>query len=372
MGMQIQAAVLVAPNMPFRIETITLDEPRAGEVLVKLAACGVCHSDWHVVTGATKQPLPVICGHEGAGIVEAIGDGVTHLTVGDHVILNWAPACGDCFYCQQGQPNLCATYTDPLWAGMMLDGTSRLHRLDGTPVYSYCGTAAFADYTVVPAPSCVPIRRDFSLVTASLIGCAVATGVGAAWITADVQAGMSAVVIGCGGVGLNTIQGAALRGAAPVIAVDIHAGKLDIAQAFGATHGILHTDAASTLSAIRALTGGRGADVSFEAVGLPDLQELAFAAARPGGTVVLEGLSAMGTATNLPGALITRQEKTIKGSYYGSVDARTDFPRFVEEAAAGRLQLDALVSRTWGLSEINEAFADMLTGSVARGVIVFP
>lgn len=212
MPIQIRAAVLEAANTPFRIETLTLDEPKAGEVRVKLAACGVCHSDWHVATGATKQPFPVICGHEGSGVVESVGEGVTDLAPGDHVILNWAPACGECFYCQHNQSNLCSTFTDPLWEGVMLDGTTRLHRADGSPVYAYCGLAAFADYTVVPSQACIKIRDDFSLVTASLIGCAVATGVGAAWYTADVQPGTSVVVIGCGGVGLNTVQGAALRG----------------------------------------------------------------------------------------------------------------------------------------------------------------
>lgn len=369
MPMQIRAAVLEAPQTPFRIETLTLDEPRAGEVRVKLAACGVCHSDWHVATGATKQPFPVVCGHEGAGVVESVGAGVTTLKPGDHVILNWAPACGECFYCQHDQPNLCSTFTDPLWEGTMLDGTTRLHRADGSPVYAYCGLAAFAEHTVVPYQACVPIRPDFSLTTASLIGCAVATGVGAAWYTADVQAGTSVVVIGCGGVGLNTIQGAAQRGASVIIGVDTNPAKLDIAKTFGATHGVLADEHA--LAEIRALTGGRGAEYSFEAVGTPALQEFAFAAARPGGMVILEGLSPMGTATNLPGAVITRQEKTIKGSYYGSVDGRRDFPLFVEETVAGHLKLEALISRTWALEQINEAYAEMLTGGVARGVIVF-
>ncbi|MDZ4767854.1 MAG: Zn-dependent alcohol dehydrogenase [Chloroflexota bacterium] len=367
MPMQIRAAVLDAAHTPFRIETLTLDEPRAGEVRVRLASCGVCHSDWHIVTGATRQPFPIVCGHEGAGVVESVGAGVTTLAPGDHVILNWAPACGECFYCQHHQTNLCSTFTDPLWQGTMLDGTVRLHRADGSPVYAYCGLAAFAEYTVVPFQACVRIRQDFSLTTASLIGCAVATGVGAAWYTADVQPGSTVVVIGCGGVGLNTIQGAAERGAVVIIGVDVNPAKQAIARTFGATH-FVHEN---VLAEIRALTGGHGADYSFEAVGTPALQELAFGAARPGGMVILEGLSPMGTATNLPGALITRQEKTIKGSYYGSVDAPRDFPLFVEAATAGRLTLDALVSRTWALDEINAAYADMLTGGVARGVIVF-
>ncbi len=366
--MRIQAAVLHQPNTPFVIETLDLADPRAGEVRVKLTACGVCHSDYHLVSGSTKHPLPVVAGHEGAGVVEAVGDGVTHVHVGDHVVLNWCPACGECFYCQHDQPNLCDTFTAPIWAGTMLDGTTRLSR-NGDPVYAYCGLAAFAEYTVVPEQSCVPVRPDVPLTTASLVGCAVATGVGAALYTSPVQAGESVVVIGCGGVGLNTLQGAALAGATTIIAVDSNPAKEALARQFGATDFIVASD--HVVADVRALTGGRGADRSFEAVGLPALQELAFAAARPGGAVILAGLSPMGSATNLPGAIITREEKTIKGSYYGSVDAQRDFPLLLDYYVDGKLKLDELVSRHWRLDQINEAFAEMLTGTVARGVIVF-
>ena len=366
--MQIQAAVLYEPKTPFIIETVTLDDPKAGEVRVKIAACGVCHSDYHLVSGTTKHPLPVVAGHEGAGIVDAVGAGVTHVQRGDHVVLNWCPACGECYYCQHGQPNLCDTYTTPIWNGTMLDGTSRLS-LKGEPVYAYCGLAAFAEYAVVPAPSCIRIRRDIPLTTASLVGCAVATGVGAAIYTSPVQQGESVVVFGCGGVGLNVLQGAALGGATMIIAVDTQPSKEALAREFGATHFLVSSD--HVLQDIRDLTGGRGADRSFEAVGLPKLQELAFEAARPGGSVVLAGLSAMGSATNLPGAVITRTEKTIKGSYYGSVDARRDFPLLLDYYLDGTLKLDELVSQHWRLDQINEAFDVMLTGEVARGVIVF-
>ncbi len=366
--MRIQAAVLHQPNTPFVIETLDLADPRAGEVRVKLTACGVCHSDYHLVSGSTKHPLPVVAGHEGAGVVEAVGDGVTHVQVGDHVVLNWCPACGECFYCQHDQPNLCDTFTGPIWAGTMLDGTTRLS-LNGDPVYAYCGLAAFAEYTVVPEQSCIPVRKDVPLTTASLVGCAVATGVGAALYTSPVQTGDSVVVIGCGGVGLNTLQGAALAGATTIIAVDANPAKETLARQFGATDFVVASD--HVLADVRALTGGRGADRSFEAVGLPALQELAFAAARPGGSVILAGLSPMGSATNLPGAIITREEKTIKGSYYGSVDAQRDFPLLLDYYVDGKLKLDELVSRHWRLDQINQAFAEMLTGTVARGVIVF-
>jgi NDMA-dependent alcohol dehydrogenase len=365
--MQIQAAVLQAAKTPFQIETLTLDAPRDGEVLVRIVASGVCHSDYHLATGDTRHPLPVVCGHEGAGVVEAVGPGVTRAQVGDHVTLSWTPDCGHCFYCERGQPNLCETYTEPIWNGVMLDGTTRLHRANGEPVYAYCGLATFAEYAVVPEQSCVPIRKDVPLEVAALVGCAVATGVGSVLYTADVKAGETVVVLGCGGVGLNVVQGAALAGAETIIAVDVNDAKMQLARDFGATHTLYSN--AQTAADIRALTGGRGADYAFEAVGLPVLQELALEVIRPGGMAVLAGLSPMGTATNLPGAVLTRTEKTVKGSYYGSVNPQRDFPHFIDLYADGRLKLDQLISREYRLDQINEAFASMLSGEVARGII---
>jgi S-(hydroxymethyl)glutathione dehydrogenase / alcohol dehydrogenase len=366
--MQIRAAVLKTPKTPFSLESLTLDAPRQGELLVKIAACGVCHSDYHLATGTTRHPMPVVCGHEGAGVVEAVGSGVTRLGVGDHVTLSWTPDCGECFYCQRGRPNLCETFTEPIWSGTMLDGTTRLHR-NGDSVYHYCGLATFAEYVVVPQESCVPIRKDVPLQVAALVGCAVATGVGSVLYTAGVRPAESVVVLGCGGVGLNIVQGAALAGAYPIIAVDLNESKMALARQFGATHALISGD--DTLAQIRALTNGRGADYTFEAVGVPALQEFALEAIRPGGMVVLAGLSPMGTGTNLPGAIITRQEKTVKGSYYGTVNPQRDFPLLLDLYMAGRLKLDELVSREYRLDQINEAFAAMLAGEVARGVIVF-
>lgn len=367
--MKIQAAVLHAAQTPFEITELDLDDPREGEVRVKIAACGVCHSDYHLLTGTTRHPLPVVCGHEGAGVVESVGAGVTRVKPGDHVTLSWSPDCGECFYCRAGKPNLCETFTEPIWAGVMLDGTTRLHLPNGDPVYAYCGLATFGEYVVVPQQSCIPIRKDVPLKVAALVGCAVATGVGAAMYTAGVRPGESLVVLGCGGVGLNVLQGAALCGAGTIIAVDTNPAKMALAQQFGATHTLLSDG--DTLKAIRDLTGGRGVDHAFEAVGIPALQELALDAARPGGTAVLAGLSAMGSSTNLPGAVLTRTEKTVKGSYYGSVNPARDFPLMLDLYMAGKLKLDELVSREYQLSEINEAFDSMLGGEVARGVIVF-
>jgi NDMA-dependent alcohol dehydrogenase len=366
--MKVSAAVLFEPGKPFEIVELDLSGPRAGEVLVRIAAAGVCHSDYHLVSGATKHRMPLVAGHEGAGVVEAVGAGVRDLTPGDHVILNWAPDCGQCFYCLHGKPNLCDKYTGPIWAGTMLDGSTRL-TLNGRPVYHYCGLASFASHAVVPQQSCVPIGKDVSLPVAALVGCAVATGVGAAMYTATVRAGESVAVFGCGGVGLCIVQGARLCGASTIIAIDRAPEKLDIARRFGATHAILA--GGDALAAIRAATGGRGADHAFEAVGVPCVQEQALDAIRPGGIVTLAGLSPMGSATNLPGAIITRQEKTVKGSYYGSTHPRRDFPLLLDLYRAGRLELDQLISRQYPLSQINRAYEDMLSGKIARGVIVF-
>jgi len=366
--MKIHAAVLHQPHTRFVIEELTLDDPHQGEVLVRIAASGVCHSDYHMVSGATRHPMPVVPGHEGAGVVEAVGPGVTRVQPGDHIVLNWAPDCGHCFYCLRGKPNLCETFVEPIWAGTMLDGTPRLHR-NGQPVFHFSALATFAEYAVVPQESCVPIRRDVPLKVAALVGCAVATGVGAAIYTADIHPGDSVVVFGCGGVGLNILQGAALCGADKIIAVDTNAAKMQIARQFGATHALLADD--NTIRAIQELTGGRGADHAFEAVGITAVQETALKAIRPGGTLVLAGLAPMGTGTNLPGAVITRQEKVIKGSYYGTVNASRDFPLLLDLYKAGKLKLDELITQEYPLSDINEAYDAMLTGAVARGVVVF-
>jgi S-(hydroxymethyl)glutathione dehydrogenase/alcohol dehydrogenase len=366
---KIQAALITAPNQPIQIETLELDPPQAGEALVRVAACGVCHSDYHLITGATKHPLPVVPGHEGAGIVEAVGGGVTHIKPGDHVVLNWAPNCGHCFYCLRGKPNLCDTFVGPIWGGVMLDGTSRL-KWKGQSVYHFSALAAFAEYTVVPQETCVVVRRDVPLSVAALVGCAVTTGVGAVLYTADVRAGDRVAVFGCGGVGLSVIMGAQLAGAQQIIAIDRVPAKLDMARRFGATDTI-NAATIDAIEAVRHLTEERGADVTFEAVGVPPLQADCVEAARPGGKAVLVGLSAMGSNTPLSGAKIVRQEKTVIGSYYGTAHTARDFPFLLDLYAAGKLDLDALVSRTYRLSEINEAFAAMLAGEVARGVVVF-
>lgn len=365
---QVKAAVLYEPGTAFVVETLTLDDPGPGEALVRLVASGVCHSDWHVVAGTTQHPMPLVLGHEGAGVVEAVGDGVTRVAPGDHVILNWAPDCGSCFYCLRGRPNLCEAFVGPMWAGTMLDGSIRL-RLDGAPIHHFSLVSSFAEQAVVPEETCVPIRKDVPLKAASLVGCGVTTGLGATMYTVQVRPGDKVAVFGCGGVGLNILQGAALCGAETIIAVDQVPAKMDMARAFGATHSVLAD--ATAIEAIKDLTRGRGADYAFEAVGAPAVQELALDAIRPGGTLVLVGLAPMGSVTNLPGAVLTREEKSVVGSYYGSANTRRDFPMMLDLYIAGKIKLDELISREYTLDGINQAYAALLSGEVARSVIVF-
>ena len=366
--MQMQAAVLNEFNTPFSIETVDLAPPEAGEVLVKVAAAGICHSDWHVVEGLSYFPLPIICGHEGSGVVESVGEGVSGLKPGDHVTLSFRAHCGECFYCLRDKGNLCETFSPVLRSGLMQDGLSRITR-DGEPVHIMTGLGCFAEYVVIDQSAAVPIRQDVPLEVAALVGCAVSTGVGAAIYTADVRPGESVAVYGAGGVGLNIIMGAVMCGADPVIAVDTNSSKMEIAREFGATHTLYSDD--ESVAEIQALTGGRGADHVFESVGLSFLQERGLEATRPGGTLTLVGLTPVGSDTNLPGAIITRTEKVIRGSFYGSVNTKRDFPMFIELYRAGKLKLDELVTRRYQLDEINEAYANMLTGEVARGIIVF-
>lgn len=366
--MKVRAAVLEAPHQPFKVQEIDLAEPREGEALVQVAAVGVCHSDWHLVTGDTNHPFPLVAGHEGAGWIKSLGgEGTSHLAVGDLVALNWAPNCGSCFYCLNGRPSLCDTYVGPIWAGTMIDGTTRFSR-NGEPIYHYSALACFAEYCVVPVSCCVKMPAVLNPEIAAVIGCAVTTGVGSVLNTAQVKPGSSVAVIGCGGVGLSTVMGAKLAGASKIVAIDPLESRRQAALHMGADLAI---DSSSDVAEkVRAVTGGRGADYVFEAVGKPALQELALELARPGGAIVYSGLSPSGSATNIPGAVLVRQEKTVMGSYYGTCHAARDFPLYAEMFESGRLPLGDLVSHRYSLDQINEAYSDMLSGKSVRGVVV--
>ena len=365
--MQTRAAVLYQTGADIAVEHVRLQPPGKGEVLIRMQAAGVCRSDWQVCTGATPHVLPAALGHEGAGMVEATGPNCESLEVGDRVILNWAPACDTCWYCNRGRPNLCTGTKDYVWKGVMPDGTPRMFGPHG-PIYQYCGLGCFADCVVVPESACVRLHPDVPMKIGALIGCCVTTGVGAVVRTADVKAGSSVAVYGAGGVGLSIIQGAKLVGADNIIAVDIVSDRAGIARQLGADRFLTPSDQLPLN--IKSLTEGRGADYVFDATGIPEVQEQCLEAARPGGLVVLAGLAPVGSRTNLPGAVLTRQEKTVTGSYYGSANPQRDFDYYARCYLAGDLDLDALITRTYLLDEINNAYSDLLAGRLARGIII--
>ena len=374
--MKTRAAVLWATNQPFQIEDLQLAPPGEDEVLVRMQAAGVCHSDWHVVTGDSKLPLPAVLGHEGAGVVEEVGKRVTHVQPGDQVILNWAPHCGACYWCTHERKCLCPSFTSVRWGGTQMDGTTRLSRR-GAGVYQFCAVGCFADHVVTHKSSCVPVHSKEagkSVIdprVAALVGCAVTTGVGAVVRTAHVPRGASVVVLGVGGVGVSAVMGAAVAGAAPIIAVDRSATRCHAAMRLGATANIVANDGIDLAPRIRDLTHGRGADYVIEAVGLPAVQEQALTLVRPGGAVVLAGLSAMGSSTNLPGAIITRREIAVLGSYYGTSDPTRDFQIYLDWWRAGLLPLSSMVGTEYRLEAINEAYSELIRAEGGRGVIVW-
>jgi len=366
--MSVKAAILEAPATELVVESIDYQEPQVGEVLVWIAASGVCHSDLNVVHGTQTSPLPVVLGHEGAGIVEVVGPNVTRVQVGDHVVLSWVPSCGQCVYCLSGHPNLCSVAYAAMANGTLLDGTSRLSR-SSRPVYHYSFISSFAEYAVVPEAGCVVIRPDIPLDKAALVGCAVMTGVGAALNTAHVQPGSTVAVIGAGGVGLNVMQGAQLAGALSIIAIDVNPSKLALARTFGATHTINAAEV-EAVAAVRELTKGVGADFSFEAVGRPQTMRQCWEMARSGGTAVMVGVSPEGSELSLPANRVVREERRLMGSFYGSARPHIDMPMILELYMAGKLKLDELVTHRFSLDQINEAVSSLESGEAVRPVII--
>ena len=364
--MEMKAAVLYEPNTPLVIEELDLAEPGEGEVLVKVSAAGVCHSDLHVMKGEWTSPMPVVLGHEGAGIVERIGQGVKNVEAGDHVILNFRPNCGWCGHCVRGQPVLCNGSETP--RNEMFSGGSRLSR-NGEVVHHFARTSCFSQYAVVQESGAVPIRDDMPLDRAALIGCSVMTGVGAAINTARVEPGAKVVVLGCGGVGLNCVQGAALAGADQIVAVDIMQNKLDYARQFGATD-VVNASNQDPVQVVLELTAG-GADYAFEALGRSDVIRQAYDCVRPGGMAVVVGMAPENDDVSINALSLPRNEKILMGSYYGSARPWIDLPRLVSLYMAGRLQVDELVSRSYPLEQINEAYEALAKGEVARSVIAF-
>ena len=356
-----KAAVLYDVHTPLKIEELDPAEVTHGMVGVRLCASGVCHSDWHVVKGDWPFiKLPVILGHEGAGIVEEVGNGVTGVAEGDHVILAWRRSCGYCEMCQEGFSNLCNVDPD----------NSRRPRFKGRDetVNKLAGLGTFGTYTVVPQDVVVPIPKDYPLAQAALIGCGVMTGVGAVINTAKVPPGKSVAIFGCGGVGLNCIQGAVLANAEPIIAVDILDTKLEMAEQFGATHTI-NSSEEDPVERIKEITGGAGAHYAFEAIGLtgkPFLQTIQCTRRR--GMTVFIGHAPVNTPVEID-ARILMLEKSVIGSYYGTARTHIDFNRLLSLYGAGKLKLDELVTRTYPLEGINDAFDALEKGEVARSVL---
>jgi len=365
---KIRGAVLERTGGPLGIHELDLAPPQAEEVLVRLAASGVCHSDWNAVDGTAETPCPAVLGHEGAGVVEAVGDGVTRVRVGDRVALSWTPSCGTCAECLRDLPHLCSTVWPAMAAGGLMDGTPRLSR-DGRPVFHYSFLSTFAGACVVPERSCVPIPDDVPLEVAALVGCAVATGTGSVWRTAGVRPGDRVAVVGCGGVGVSALMAAVAVGADPVVAVDTAPAKLDVARSFGATETVSWAGSPEeTAKAVRDASGG-GVDYAIEATGRPEAMLAAFLSTRARGAAVLIGIPRQDAVLSLPAATIPRMERRVLGSIYGSSRPERDFPRILDLYRAGRLPLDRLISHRLALDEVERGFELMRSGDALRVVL---
>jgi Zn-dependent alcohol dehydrogenase len=353
-----RAAILEAPNTPVVVGEIDIRGPRAGEVLVRVAACGVCHSDLSVVDGSFPAPVPIVLGHEAAGVVEAVGPDVTSVEPGDHVVLTPLPSCGQCYFCTRGNPTLCQVYSSMLFSNLLPDGTSPLSR-DGGIVYRGLATAAWAEYTIMPEVAVVKIDSGAPLDVACVIGCAVQTGVGAVLNTAKVEEGATVLVMGAGGIGIAVTQGARLAAASRIIVVDPVAERRDAAERFGATDAIDPTSE-DVVSRAFAITGGIGVDYVFEAAGHAALIEQAIMAARAGGTICCVGAPAIDEGISLPGVVgFTATEKKLLGCLLGSVHAQRDIPRLIALWQAGRLDLEGMITDRMPLERTEDALALM-------------
>jgi S-(hydroxymethyl)glutathione dehydrogenase/alcohol dehydrogenase len=359
-----KAAVLHAANQPLTIEQIDIRRPAHGEVLVRTVASGVCHSDLHFVDGLWPTPFPVVLGHEAAGVVEEVGEAVTYVKPGDHVVLSFSPFCGHCRDCVSGSPHLC---TNP--SARYPAGRSAPPRLTwkGEAVNQFANLGSFAEYMIVPENGLVKAPEGMPLDKAALVGCSVMTGIGAVINTAKVAEGETVAVIGTGGVGLNVIQGAVLASASKIIAIDVLDNKLDYARTMGATHTI-NASTDDPVKAVQDLTGGFGVDYAFEAIGNTRAARQAFDMVRRGGAAVFIGMMPWGSEISLPGPAFLGEKKAI-GSYYGSTRFRVDMPRLCEFYLQGKIKLDELVTRRYDLSQINEAFQAMKNGEVARSIM---
>ena len=363
--MRITAPVLVKARQPMQVLELDLDDPRDGEVRVKMTASGVCHSCLLTADGThSGAPKPIVLGDEGSGVVDAMGPGCRTLSPGDHVIISWAPGCLACRPCRKGYPALCL---DEPPFGRMADGTTRFH-YQGEDVYHY-GPATYGSYIVVPEEGAVRVRKDFPLDLAALIGCSVTTGFGAVVNTARVRAGQGVAILGCGGIGLNAVQAAALAGADPIIGVDVIDSKLDFARDFGATHTV-NSAKEDLVDRVMGLTG-HGVDACIVAVGSTKAMEQGVRILAPQGVEVVIGLTGVDETFAVNPMQLIQGERRILGSNYGSSNPAVEFPRMVELAMAGRLRVGDLITRRYDLDQADEAFRALAAGEQARGLIVF-
>jgi S-(hydroxymethyl)glutathione dehydrogenase/alcohol dehydrogenase len=355
-----RAAVLYQRREPMIVEEIRLADPGPGEVEIKLAASGVCHSDYSHWSRDTWTQMPLVLGHEGAGVVERVGPNVSRVAPGDHVVIAFGVRCGECPFCARGEPYLCTPAESP---------PARMFK-DDRVLNQFAFVGSFAERTVVSEKNCVKIRDDAPLDAASLVACGVATGTGAVWNTAGVEPGANVVVIGTGGVGLNVVQAAKLAGAARVIAVDLLDNKLEFAREFGATH-VVNGGREDVVAAVQGLTGGYGADYAFEVIGTAGTIKQAFDVVRKGGTAVVVGVAREEEEVTFSAPALMRTGKRLLGCTYGSTRPNVDFPKIIDLYMEGRLKLNELISRRFELGEINEAFAALHAGEVARGIVEF-
>jgi S-(hydroxymethyl)mycothiol dehydrogenase len=360
MGQEVRGVVSKAKGAPVVLETIVVPDPGAGEAVVAVQACGVCHTDLHYREGGINDDFPFLLGHEAAGVVEAVGAGVTDVAPGDFVVLNWRAVCGTCRACRRGRPWFCFSTHN---------ATQKMTLADGTPLSPALGIGAFADKTLVAAGQCTKVNAKARPEAAGLLGCGVMAGLGAAMFTGQVGLGDSVAVFGCGGVGCAAVAGSKLAGAAVIIGVDVDPKKLDLARSFGATHTV-DASASNPVEAIRSLTGGNGADVCIEAVGNPAVMEQAFFARDLAGTLVQVGVPTPDMRIDLPMIEFFGRGGALKPSWYGDCLPSRDFPVLVEHYLAGRLDLDGFVSETIGIDDVEAAFARMQRGEVLRSVVV--
>lgn len=366
--MKTKAAIVYEYGQPVVVEEIDLRPPRESEVLIKIGASGICHSDYSVMKGTIPHELPEVLGHEGSGTIVETGPGVDTYKVGDRVMLPFVSSCGKCGRCRAGHPTLCEVHFHGK-RGALIDGTCRFHKGD-QDIYQFSRIGTLSEYTVVHTNSVLPLPEGYTFEQAALLGCGVTTGYGAVARTAKVPSGSTVAVIGCGGVGLNVIQGAKLAGASQIIAIDQVPSKLDQALKFGATHVVNSRDT-DPLETVKTLTEGRGVDFSFEAIGLPVTIEMAYNLLGVGGNAVIIGITSPKQTITIPAVFIPIWERKLTGSFFGSCLPSEDMPHLLDLYRRKKLMLDELVSQYYALEDINQAFADMEVGENIRGMVLF-